>query len=405
MKQKLRPCLILLLLLCFAAFLIYAVYFNSFGPSTENMMGFFGIDETKTGLIMTVQSIGSILMTIVLGLFGERINKLHGVAIGMGLMGIASLLIGLLPHCFASGSGYGMLLVFSLLAGIGSLTVDLLLNGLIADVYPDRKNVFLPYAHAFYGVGAMLAPLYVSALTSQERSASFALPYLILGVLAILLCGGQFLNGARVTPLSPYKDIAKLKGKSFGNPAEVFADGRAWLFLGAGFLYLCFQTGLSAWLPQYCMNRLNFSFDNSATICTFYFLGALIMRLISPMIYKKISVRNFFILTIAASAALFLAFLLIPCSPLVTKILIFVMGLLQGASVPALVILCSDTFPDRSASASSIVELSVSFAALIAPSVMGSIIKTGQHLWAMVLILVCLPLSIPLLLLATRNKK
>ena len=405
MKQKLRPCTLLLLLLCFAAFLLYATHFNSFGPNTENMMGFFGIDETKTGLIMTVQSIGGIIMTILLGLFGERINKLHGVAIGMGLLGVASLLVGLLPYCFASGSGYGWLLAFSLLAGIGSLTVDLLINGLVADVYPDRKNVFLPYVHAFYGVGAMLAPLYVSMLTSQEKPATFALPYLILGILIIVLCIGQFLNARSVTPLSPYKDLAKLKGKSFGNPAEVFTDGRAWLFLGAGFLYLCFQTGLSAWLPQYCLNRLNFTYDNSATICTFYFLGALIMRLVSPLIYKKISVRNFYILTISISTVLFLVLLLVPFQPLVVKILIFVMGLLQGASVPALVILCSDAFPDRSASASSIIELCVSGAALVAPSVMGSVIKAGHHLWAMLMILICLPLSIPLLLLATRKKK
>ena len=82
-----------------------------------------------------------------------------------------------------------------------------------------------------------------------------------------------------------------------------------------------------------------------------------------------------------------------------------VRDLLQGASIPSLVILCSDTFPERSASAASIIVLSVSLAALIAPSVMGAIIKTCQHLWAMVLILICLPVSIPLLLLATKKKK
>lgn len=405
MKQKLRLCAIVLLLLCFASYLLYGIHFNSFGPGTENMMGFFFIDETKTGLILTVQSIGGIIMTIVLGLFGERINKLHGVAIGMGMMGVASLLVGLLPQLCEPGQGYGLLLVLSLLAGLGSLTVDLLINGVIADVYPDRKNVFLPYVHAFYGVGAMLAPLYVSVLTTPEQPASFAIPYLILGILAIVLCAGQFLNAWRVNPLTPYKDIAKLKKQSCGNPAEVFADGRAWLFLGAGFLYLCFQTGISAWLPQYCMNRLNFSYDSSATICTFYFLGALIMRLISPVIYKKISVRNFYVLTIALSAVLFALFLFLPCGATAARIIIFCMGLLQGASVPALVILCSDAFPERSASASSIIVLSVSLAALIGPSVMGSIIKNGQHLWAMLLILVCLPLSIPLLLLATRKTK
>lgn len=404
MKQKMRPCAVVLLLMCFAAFLLYGTHFNSFGPCTETIMGFFSIDESKTGMILTVQSIGGIIMTVVLGLFGERINKLHGVAVGMGVMGIASLLVGTIPLYSRDGSGYGLLLAFSLLAGLGSLTVDLLMNGVIADMYPDRKSTFLPYVHAFYGVGAMLAPLYVSALTSPEKAESFATCYLILGILAVALCVGQFFNARRVKPLTPYRDMQAVRKRAMGNPAEVFADVRAWLFLGAGFLYLCFQTGISAWLPQYCMNRLGFSYESGSTICTFYFLGALIMRLVSPMIYKKISVRNFFILTISASTVLFLLFLVLPFPPVVAKAIIFIMGLLQGASVPALVILCSDAFPERSASASSVIVLSVSLAALVAPSVMGGIIKNGHHLGAMVLILVCLPLSIPLLLLATRKK-
>ena len=404
MKEKMRPCAIILLIMCFTAFLLYGTHFNSFGPCTETIMGFFSIDESKTGMILTLQSIGGIIMTVVLGLFGERINKLHGVAVGMGVMGIASLLVGTMPYYCDPGQGYGLLLGFSLLAGLGSLTVDLLMNGVIADMYPDRKSTFLPYVHAFYGVGAMLAPVYVSMLTTPEKPSTFALCYLILGILAIALCVGQFLNAVRVKPFTPYRDMQTIRKQALGNPAEVFADIRAWLFLGAGFLYLCFQTGISAWLPQYCMNKLSFSYDSSATICTFYFLGALIMRLISPVIYKKISVRNFYVLTISVSTLLFLAFLLLPCPPMVTKGLIFVMGLLQGASVPALVILCSDTFPDRSASASSVIVLSISLAALIGPSVMGSIIQNGHHLGAMVLILICLPLSIPLLLLATRKK-
>lgn len=405
MKQKMRLCTIVLLIMCFAAFLLYAVHFNCFGPCTETMMGFFHIDETQTGMILTVQSIGGIVMTVVLGLFGERINKIHGVAAGMGVMGVASLLVGTLPLYSQPGQGYGLLLGFSLLAGLGSLTVDLLMNGVIADVFPERKSTFLPYVHAFYGVGAMLAPLYVSGLTSAEKPDSFAICYLILGIAAIVLCGVQFINARRVNPHTPYRDMQAVRKQARGNPAEVFADVRAWLFLGAGFLYLCFQTGIAAWLPQYCINRLNYTYDSSATICTFYFLGALIMRLVSPLIYKKISVRNFFAMTIGVSTVLFLAFLLLPCPPVATKIIIFVMGLLQGASIPALVILCSDAFPGRSASASSVITLSVSLAALVAPSVMGSIIKNGHYLGSMVLILAGLPLSIVLLLLATGKRK
>ena len=87
-----------------------------------------------------------------------------------------------------------------------------------------------------------------------------------------------------------------------------------------------------------------------------------------------------------------------------TRVLIFVLGLLQGAAVPSMVILCSDSFPGRSASASSVIVLSVSLAALAGPSLMGTVILNSGYLWAMIMILVCLPMSILPLMLATREK-
>ena len=404
MKEKLRVSAVVLLILCFVSFLAYGTHFNCFGTSTETMMQFFRIDESKQGMILTVQSIGGIVMTVILGLYGERINKIHGIALGLGLMGVASILIGTIPSFCQMGSGYGLMLMFSLLAGLGSLTVDLLMNGVITDVFPDRKNTFLPYVHAFYGVGAMLAPIYVSALASPDAPETFAVPYLILGILAVVLCGALFLNALRVNPHTPYRDMSVLRQRACGNPAEVFRDLRAWLYLGACFLYLCFQTGLSAWLPQYSMNVLNYPYTSAAKMATFYFLGALVMRLISPAIYKRISVRNFYVLTISVSAVVFALFLFLPWGPVMTRVLIFLLGILQGASVPSMVILCSDSFPGRSASASSVIVLSVSLAALIGPAVMGAVIKSSGYLWAMLLILVCLPLSIVPLILATREK-
>ena len=404
MKEKLRVSAVMLLILCFISFLTYGTHFNCFGTSTETMMQFFRIDESRQGMILTVQSIGGIVMTVILGLYGERINKIHGIALGLGLMGVASILIGTIPSFCQMGSGYGLMLMFSLLAGLGSLTVDLLMNGVITDVFPDRKNTFLPYVHAFYGVGAMLAPIYVSALASPDAPETFAVPYLILGILAVVLCGALFLNALRVNPHTPYRDMSVLRQRACGNPAEVFRDLRAWLYLGACFLYLCFQTGLSAWLPQYSMNVLNYPYASAAKMATFYFLGALVMRLISPAIYKRISVRNFYVLTISVSAVVFALFLFLPWGPVMTRVLIFLLGILQGASVPSMVILCSDSFPGRSASASSVIVLSVSLAALIGPAVMGAVIKSSGYLWAMLLILVCLPLSIVPLILATREK-
>ena len=62
----------LLAVLCFALFLLYGVYFNAFGANAESMMAFFGITESRQGFVMTIQSLGGIVMTVLLGLFGEQ---------------------------------------------------------------------------------------------------------------------------------------------------------------------------------------------------------------------------------------------------------------------------------------------------------------------------------------------
>lgn len=102
----------------------------------------------------------------------ERLNKIYALGAGLFLLGAAGVLIGLMPQFMAVGS-YALMLGFSLIAGVGYISIDLLMNSVIADVYKERKNGVLPYVHAFYGVGAMLAPVFVTALVSLERPEDF----------------------------------------------------------------------------------------------------------------------------------------------------------------------------------------------------------------------------------------
>ena len=113
---------------------------------------------------MTVQSIGCIMMTIFLGLFGERINKLKGLLFGLFFMGLASVLIGTMSMYLSVGTGYILMLLFSLIGGVGYVSIDLLMNGAIADIYPKEKTTLLPLTHAFYGTGSMLSPLFADGI-------------------------------------------------------------------------------------------------------------------------------------------------------------------------------------------------------------------------------------------------
>lgn len=317
----------------------------------------------------------------------ERLNKIYALGAGLSLLGAAGVLIGLMPQFMAVGS-YALMLGFSLIAGVGYISIDLLMNSVIADVYKERKNGVLPYVHAFYGAGAMLAPVFVTALVSLERPESFARPYLILGLLSLTCAALMLLTGKRMKPQTPYADMEEIRGRARQNPAEIFREGSAWLFLLSGFMNLSFQTGLTTWLPRYCSLVWDYDLTAAGLMVTMYFMGALVMRLLSPFVYRKLGVKRYYQLTLLVSAALYLVFLLLPMPDWCRKAMVFALGLLQGATVPTLVILCCDAFPERTASASSVVVTGVSLASMVSPVVLGKLLTIDPQT-AMLSITVC----------------
>lgn len=404
MKDKSRGSSLALIVLLFTVFLLYGAYFNSFGTNAQTTMAFFGITETQLGLILTVQALGCIVISVFLALYGERFNKLHGVILGLVLLGLAALLIGTMTLYCKKGEGYLAMLVFSIIAGVGFILIDLLMNGVVADIYPGNKNTLLPFVHAFYGTGAMLAPLYVNALVNPGLSASFALPYRFIGIAATIVLVPLLIIGRKILPKTPYADMQVMQQRAKDNPAEVFRSPRAWLFLLAGVFYLIFQNGLSSWLPSFCSEQLSFDADTTGLMLTVYFAGALTIRFLSPLVYKKISVAKYYTLSILLSAVLFaLCFLLSPAKP-VMYFMIALGGLLQGAAVPALVILCCEAFPKRTASASAIVVLAVSIASFIGPVIMGRMIEGFGFTLPMLAVTGCLLVSVLFVTLATKTQ-
>ena len=58
------------------------------------------------------------------GVGAARLNKILALAVGLGLLGAAGLCIGLMP--WLAGGSYAIMLGFSLVAGLGFISIDLL---------------------------------------------------------------------------------------------------------------------------------------------------------------------------------------------------------------------------------------------------------------------------------------
>ena len=291
MKKKLDP-VYLLLRVCAAERLSFMPFMLIHLDRTSLIMKYFNITESRHGFIITVQSIGGIITAIWLSLFGERYNKIYVISLCLALMAAGSILTGVIPAFFPAG-GYMLLLVFVLIAGIGYTGIDVMMNGVITETYPERKSTILPVAHAFYSTGAMVAPLFVTLTVNAVKAETFSTPFLLVGILSAVVFAAYLVTGRKIMPSTPYADMKAFKIRANENPAEIFRTLRAWLILFACLLYFSFMYGLSVWMPTFFQQERGMGHQLSGLMSTILFFGELLMGFVSPLFSGACRLKDF----------------------------------------------------------------------------------------------------------------
>jgi len=362
----------------FLAFFVLSIPYNLQGPNAPVTMEYYGITAAGQGFIMTIQSAGNICTAIILALRGERYNKIHAIAVGVLILCLACSAVGFAPV-------YTGLLVLVCVIGIGAAFVDVMMNGVITDVYTKQRNTILPLVHGFFGLGAMAAPIFVTMMANPDVPETFSIPYRVLGAVAAATFAVYFFSGRRIVPETPYRDMEATKRRAIEDPAEVFKTKRAWFFLAVGVLYFTFQLGTNMWLPTYTMRNVGADFDTAGMMLTAYFGGALPMRMLGPLFLRKLSARAIFWIFGFMSAA-FMLLALFTENIAVMFVFVAASGFMQGSSAPVFILMCCETFPERTASASSLCAISAGTAALTAPLWMRGLSEFTGFLLPMILI-------------------
>lgn len=375
----------LLLIVLFGTFIAFALYMNVFGTNASLMMRFFGISSMQQGFLLTVQSLGGLFMAIYLSLFGERHNKITFIAIGAAVLAFACIGIGF-------SQNYAAILALMFVAGFGYTNIDIMTNGVIPDVFPKKKNTYLPLAHAFFGIGAMIGPVFASFAASEAVPASFHTPYFIIGGICILAVAALLLVGRAFSAQTPHGALPEHKKHSASHPAEVFKKPTAWLLLLTGVLNFSFLSGVSSWLPSFFMETHGFSLPESGAVLTLFFAGALAMRFISALLLKKFSpVQLFATCSLICSAAMITA--IYSGDATLCSVFVFIAGFMQGGNAAIVVIMCCDAFPTRTASASSIMVFASVTSYMTAPLWMGAIAQQSGN-FQLPLTLVCITMAL-----------
>lgn len=418
MSKKNKYSYALLFVFTCIIFSFYGVYGNISGTGSTAMMRFFGINQVRQGLLRGLPSVVSMSLTIILGSCGDRLNKIYGMDFGVIILGAVSLTMATIPLFFSGEVAYTLSLIVCSLAGFGTITIDLMMNSMVADYFPEKKETLLPIIHAFFGLGSLVSPLLVSLLSDPDHPETYRIPYLVFGIACVTVGALALLNGVSINSTvkagREANEKAKIEKAEEGvsraetepvhkkeSTLTIFTDKKAWLYLALCSTFLLFQCGLSSWLTDYCQVRLGYPYKVAAKMLTAYFIGVFIMRFVSPVIYRYLKVSKCFILTSLISTVLAAIFFIFPMQNVSGMYLLMGMiGFLQGASVPGAFLMCCEAFPEKSVSASSIVVMGGLIAGLVSPLLMGWVITYYSHQAAMLTVTAGVPVSVLLLIIA-----
>jgi len=372
------------ILTSFCAYFMIAIPFNIQGANAPVTMEYYGITAAQQGFIMTMQSVGVLAASVFIALKGERYNKIHAIAFGIIMFAIMSASIGFAPPYF-------LLLIVIAMMGVGLAFIDIMTNGAFSEIYPDQKSTFIPLIHAIFGVGAMVTPVFVTLIVNPSVPSSFSYPFRIVGAACAAIFVLYLVCGKKIMPETPYMNMDAMRKSAVENPAEIFKTGRAWYLLVAGFLYFTFQLGIIVWLPTYAIENAGADFNTAGMLLTAFFAGSLVMRFLGPLILRRLSPRLLFSLFGAAAAASMLAAILTGSIEHMF-VLVAVSGFMQGSVVATFIIMSTEAFPSRMASASSLFSLAVGAATFTAPLWMGAMSEhTGFRI---PMILICCALFV-----------
>lgn len=251
-------------LLSLGSFVILGLPDGVLGTAWPSMRASFGAPVGDLGLILLITTIGSVLVTAVVGPLIRRL----GVPT---LLAVAGLLAAIGYAGFAAAPGLWLVLGVAVLLGVSAGMMD---GGLNTAVALTGRQRLLNLLHGAYGVGTAIGPLVVTAaiLTGSWRPAYVVQVVLDLGMAALWLRQRRRDRAlAAVTP--PADPVAPSPQPSDGWSRRRYT-GVVIAGMSVFFVYTGLEVGAGQWEASFCRGHLHLS-AGATGLAAFGYWGAL----------------------------------------------------------------------------------------------------------------------------------
>lgn len=322
----------LLLIVIYIAFIGLGVPDSLFGTAWPAIYKDFNVPVSYGGLITLIITLGTVLSSI---LSSRLINKF-----GTGIITAFSTLLTAVSLLGFSFSNNILCICFcSLPLGLGAGAIDSGLNNYVALHY---KSTHMNFLHCFYGVGVSLSPYLMSLALSDNNKwrLGYRTAFLVQAFITVIVFISLPLWKKAVQSNQSQGNSINARTITISEMTKMPSVRATWLvfFCACGIEFTC-----GTWGSVYLVNTKGIGADFAAKIMIFYYIGISVGRFLSGILSNKLS-NNRLIYLEQAIIILSALILILPLSPVLTGVTLFLVGLGIGPIFPNLIYLTPKNF-------------------------------------------------------------
>jgi len=356
------------------------------GPTLPLLAKHTSVPLAIAGWAFTSSATGFVLGAFIAGIVGSRSNAKYALMAGLGIMACAGIVTSW-THSFS------LLLATQFIMGLGFGFLDVSVNVIVSLSFKDTLGETLNNLHSSYGIGALLAPLFLSLVLQLTHDAigAFATGSLVGFIVIFLLIRQQIPTAAKQNKTGQQQNISA--------PLSVFRQPLLWLMALQLCLYVGAEVGFSNWIVTAVSQSAVISLVLAAPAATAFWLGLTIGRLLGAQLLKRGILSETQLLYISVLGGCISGLVLAAFVGQIGVSFAFsaLIGLFFGPIYPGITAIALRWFVNALSTVSAVMLISAGLAGMILPLLMGFLILPIGINWVMAIpALVCLSIAIPL---------
>jgi fucose permease len=268
---------LLLLIIIYLAYISLGLPDSLLGSTWPSMYRSLNVPVHYAGFISIITAGG----TVVSSLFSEKIIRRFGtgIVISVSVTTTAFALIG-----FSFSPLFWVLCICAILLGLGAGSIDVSLNNYVALHYKVRHMSWL---HCFWGIGASIGPVIMSAFLIHRNSWRWG--YRIIGIIQLCIAVILFISLPLWENKNGPKRTVKYQPVKF---TKLFRIAGVKEVLIAFFCYCTIEAVIFLWGSSYLVSVKKIMPEIATRWISFYYFGMTFGRFLSGFVTIKLNNRQ-----------------------------------------------------------------------------------------------------------------